>query len=163
VVDLLRVHRLDETEIVHDRGRVWHQIADPGARLAVLCELELRGHEREGCLHRRHRRQPLPLPNGRRKVAAGDFRELGLVVEEIEVRRPARLKQVDDTFGARGKMRQARRPGHVPLRQDVLAHQLRQRGGAEAGRGAEQEVSSIHGQSFVTVSSRFRIRLATVA
>ena len=40
VIDLLGVHRLDEAQVVDHLGGVRQQLADPGARLPVLRELE---------------------------------------------------------------------------------------------------------------------------
>ncbi len=110
VIDLLRVHRLDEAEVVHDLRRVRQELADPGARLAVLRELEARRDHRELGLRRRHGGEPLALADGVRKVVAAPLLELRLVVEHLDLRRPARLEEIDDALGLRREVRQSCQP-----------------------------------------------------
>ena len=56
----------------------------------------------------RHPRQPLPAADGIGQVLAAKFLELGLVVEQIQLRRAAGLEQVDHTLRLRREMRQVR-------------------------------------------------------
>ena len=107
VIDLLGVHRLDEAEIVDDLRRVRHQLADPGPRLSILLESECRWRDRERCLIRAHGGEPLALPDRVGQIHSPHFRELWLVVEELQLRRPAALKQINDSLGLRSKVRQA--------------------------------------------------------
>ena len=105
VVDRLGVHRLDDAELVHDLGGVRQQFADPGARLAVPGELELRSGDRKRPLKRGHAGQALPHADRRRQFLAVHRAQLRLVVEQLELRRPATLKEVDDALRARHEVR----------------------------------------------------------
>ena len=63
VIDLLRIHRTDQADLVGDLGRVRHQFAEPHAALAVLREVEHGGRAGELILKRRHGGQPLAAPH----------------------------------------------------------------------------------------------------
>ena len=107
VVDLLGVDRLHEGEPVRDLRRVRQQVADPCARLAALRERELRRHDREGRLRRRHAGQPLSVADRIGQLRALELHQPRLVVEQLDLRRAARLEQVDDALGLRREVRQA--------------------------------------------------------
>ena len=47
MVELIRVHRLDERQLVRDRAQVREQLRDPGAGLAVLAEDEGHGFRKK--------------------------------------------------------------------------------------------------------------------
>ena len=59
VIDRLRVHRIDDAQVVRDAGSVRQQFAEPRTGLAVLSELERRTDERNGRLIARHARESL--------------------------------------------------------------------------------------------------------
>ena len=82
---------------------VRQQLADPGAALAVLGELEHRRDARERLLPRRHAGDPLAHADRGGQLLAVVLRELRLVVEQVDVRRPARHEQVDHALGLRAR------------------------------------------------------------
>src|SRR5215467_3556369 len=146
--------------------------------LPVLRKLEDRLRDGKARLPRRHRGQPLAVADGIGQVGAVRFRELGLVIEQIELRRGTALKHVDDPLGLRRKMRQPRETAGRQrvfvrgLRQHVELEQLRERSGADAEASLPEKTTSgrierivdapIHDYSFITVSCRLRIRLVTL-
>ena len=106
VIDLLRVHGLDEAEIVRNLRGVRQQLAQGRARLSVLSKLVNRRSGREAGLERRHPCQPLSAPHGIRQILAAKFLELRLVIEELQLRWAAGLEQIDHTLRFRCEMRQ---------------------------------------------------------
>ena len=60
---------------------------------AVLRELEFRRHDRKARLRRRHAGEPLALAHRFGQVLALKFDEAGLVVEQLHLRRSARLER----------------------------------------------------------------------
>src|SRR5687768_12678168 len=127
----------------------------------MLGELEDGRRCRKRGLIRRHPGQPLTHPDGCGQFAAAEFRERGLWIEQIHLRRSAVLEQIDDAFGFWRMMRQA---GQFA----VGLEQRGERGDADARARAAEKMSAceqfVHGRySFETASSRFRMRLATDA
>ena len=176
VIDGFGVHRLDEAQVVDDLCRVRQQLADPRTGLSVLRELEHRRRHRKGRLRRGHAGQTLPHPDRGRQLRAAQIVQPRLVVEHVHLRRPARLKQIDHALGRGREMRQVRADAcaaPASARAQVFAQQRRQRCRADApARQPEncRRVSRIWcssrgsmRHSFVIVSSKFRIRLASVA
>ena len=111
VVDRLGVHRADEAELVDDLGRLRQELADPGADCPCRRELEDRAGQRQGRLVRRHARQPLPHPDRVGQVLAVHPVQQRLVIEQVELRRPAAHEQVDDPLRPGRKVRRRARPG----------------------------------------------------
>ena len=70
--------------------------------------------------------------------------ELGLVVEQIDVRRSAGHEQVDDAFRLRCEVRRPASGGVHPrrLREETLVEERRQRNGANARGGAAEELAA---------------------
>ncbi len=101
VVDRFRVHRRHDAQLVHDPCGVRQQIADPGAVPPVLGEVELRPGERERLLECRHPGQPLSHPHRLGQLLAVHGAQRRFVIEQLQLRRAAALKQVDDTPRAR--------------------------------------------------------------
>ena len=171
VIDRLGVHRLDEAELVGDLRRVRQQLADPGAGLAVLRELEHRRRDRETGLRRGHAGEPLAHADRVGQLGAAQLRQLRLVVEQIHLRRRAGLEQIDHALRLGREVRQTRQSA-VAARRRRLREQRRAAPPAPMpGAGAAEEVAAGESScrsaigsmahSFVIVSSRFRIRLAT--
>ena len=138
MIDRLGVHRLDEAEIVRHGREVRHQFADPRAASAVLPEAIFRRRDREAILLRRHAGEPLAAANGVGKIDAAHVVELRLVVEEVHLRRSARLEEIDDALGLGGEVRQA---GQA-VGAGVVVEQGRERGGAETDAGTLEEVAA---------------------
>src|SRR4051794_30433722 len=103
------MHGLDEADLVSDLRRVRQQLAQRCARLPVLSELVDRRRSRKVRLMSRHPRQPLSSPYRLRKILAAKSLQLRLGIEEFQLRRSARLKQVDHTFRFGREMGQSRK------------------------------------------------------
>ena len=80
------------------------------ARPAVPRELEDRAGQRQGRLVGRHARQPLTHPDRVRQVLAVHLVQERLVVEQVELRRPAAHEQVDDPLGPGRMMGRGKHP-----------------------------------------------------
>ncbi len=96
------VHRVDHAEVVHAPGQVREQLADRDPALAVLPEPERRA-EQITRLARDH-----PRLGERQGLAIVALQER-LVVERVNLRRPAVHEQEDDPLRARREMSLARR------------------------------------------------------
>ena len=70
VIDRLGVGRLDDGDVVDDLGVMRQQLAEPGAGLAVLREVEERLGDRQRRLARGHAGDALALPDRIRKLGA---------------------------------------------------------------------------------------------
>jgi hypothetical protein len=82
VVERVGVHRPHDRDVVDHRAEVREQLAEFGAGLAVLLELELRA---EQLAVRVDERGPVVLEQLRRRQGAVELGELRLVVEQLEV------------------------------------------------------------------------------
>ncbi len=102
VVDGLGVHALDEAQLVGQRGGVRHQLAHPRAAFAVLLELERTAGERDRGLVDAHAGEPLAAADVVGQLFAVLFVQQRLVVEQVLLRRPAALEEIDDALGSRG-------------------------------------------------------------
>ena len=116
-------------------------------------------------LRGRHAGEPLAAAHGLRQIGALELAQARLVVEQLHLRGAARLEQVDDALGLRREMRQ---PGQTAVSSGarIAAPEPGQRRQADARRIHAEEMPprhAIHAYSFVIVSSRFNIRLATLA
>jgi hypothetical protein len=92
VIDRFRVGGLYEGEIVCDSRRVGHEFADPRCGLAVLSEAELAGYHRKAELRGRHVGEALPGADRFRQIRALEILQARLVVEQLHLRRAARLE-----------------------------------------------------------------------
>ena len=140
VIDRLGVHRTDETDAVDLLGGVGQQFADPGPVAARLNEAKLRGDHRKTRLPACHPRETLSLSDRVGEFLSVKLPQPRLVVEELEMRRPARLKQIDDPFCAGRNMRR-HSPGGPPSRsrREAIAGKQSGQGGAADDRGAAVE------------------------
>ena len=105
VVELIRVHRLHDCDVVGDFLEVRDGVAHPESALAVLLEGARGTHElghagREG--------EGATFEEGVRTILGAPFYELGLVVEDIQVGRATGHVQVDDALGLSLEVRLAR-------------------------------------------------------
>ena len=78
----------------------------------MLRELEFGRGDGEGLLAGGHAGEALALADGVGEFFAAEFEEVGLVVEEIHLRRRAGLEEVDDAFGFGGEVGNA---GECPV------------------------------------------------
>ena len=130
VVDRLGVHRADEAEVVDDLGGVRQQLADPRAACAVLREFEERAGQRQRRLVARHAGEPLALAHGVGQLLAVPLVEQRLVVEHLQLRRPAGHEQVDDALRLGGEVQ-------LPAEHAaVLARQRRRRTASTGSPGS---------------------------
>ena len=138
VIDRLGVHRPDERELVGNPRSVRQQLAHPSAGFPVLPEVVPGLVNRERLLGGRHAGQTLASANGIGQFRTVELLEPWLVVEEVELRRPAALEQVDDVLGLGRKVREPRQAAH---RGSVSSEQMCQPSNAQAGRTAPEEVA----------------------
>ncbi len=119
VVDRLGLHRADERDVVRDLRGMRQELAEPCAALAVLPELEDRWGNRETLLPGGHRGDPLAHPHRVGQLDPAALAEGRLVIEQVHLRRRARLEQVDHPLRPRGEVRQPgesdRRTGPRPV------------------------------------------------
>ena len=139
------------------------EFADPGAGLAVLAEAVLARRDGEAFLGRGHASEPLAAANGIGQVLREPVRQPRLVVEQIEVRWPAGLEQVDDPL----RLRRGRRFGSRVLGAKQR-RQCRRPHGAGKKAPTRRKCQRVdqgmrHHHSFVSASSRFMMRLQTFA
>ena len=137
VVDGLGVHAADEANVVDVLGQIRQQFADPHAGLSVLGELEHRGGDGKPLLAGGHRREPLAHANRVGQILVEPLLHLGLIVEQVHLRRPADHVQIDDVLGLGCEVRAQRAvEAHLAGRgggvgRSIAAKQRRQRGGAQ--------------------------------
>ena len=148
MVDRVGVEALHETKLVGDRGGVWHEGADPGTRLTVLLErLDGLQHELAAGVAR-HRAEALSAEITIRHRLAVDLLKARFVVEKIDVSGAAVLEEVDDAFRL---WRDIGRPGRQPI---LTIQQRCERGRAEPGRGAAEELPAVHRELVIAQRGR---------
>src|SRR5262245_19416867 len=111
----------------------------------MLIELEDRGGDGQSLLSTGHAGDPLAHADGYGQVLAEMLLELGLVVERVDVRRPAGHKEIDDPLGLRGEMELRQHPRsleRVVRGAEVFAEERGERCGANPGRGAAEELEA---------------------
>ncbi len=96
VIELRRLHRLHDGDVVGDGGQVRQEVGDLLARLAVPAEVEWRAEDL-GCAL--DEGEALALDDLGRNVLPVVLAQGGLVIEEVELRRRARHEQEDDLLG----------------------------------------------------------------
>ena len=111
MIDRLRVHALDEAKVVRDARRVRHELADPGAALAVAREAKDRAGQGDRRLIHGHAGQALAAADVLGKLLAVLLVEQRLVIEKILLRGAAALKEIDDALGLGGEVRRTEHPG----------------------------------------------------
>ncbi len=141
MVDRLGVHRADDAEVVGDFAGVRQEVAVFDAGLAVFLEVGERAGERERGLIAAHARQALPLTNRIGKRLKVAFTQQGLGVEGFELRRAARLEEVDDALGLGREVRAAGQGGRVGLAEDATH---RERPQTEGGGAEEVSARVLH-------------------
>ena len=109
VIDRLGKHGPDERDVVHDAADVRQQAAQLDAGFAVAFEFVRRAHTTQHRLARRHARDALAHANAGRQFHPGHLLQLRLGIEQIQVRRRAGLKHVDDALGRGGMMKRLER------------------------------------------------------
>ena len=113
VIELRRVERSDDRDLVGDRRKMRQQFRELGARLAVLLERERRSEQPRRSLDER---EPLAFRDElRRNLLAVVLLQRRLVVEQIELRRRAGHEQINDVLRLRREVRRAlERTGRLP-------------------------------------------------
>ena len=143
VVELIRLHRLDDGEFIRDLTERLDRVRHPDAGPAVLPERLRRPHELG---HARSKREPLPLQELIRAVLAAVLDQFRLVIEQIELRRRSRHVEIDDPLGGPREVRRSRCERVVGRdRRRISAHhspELRQRETTQTERGALEEVAA---------------------
>ena len=112
VVELRRVHRADDRDVVGNRREMRQQLGQLRSRLAVSLERERRPEQPRRALDEG---EALALRNElRRDLLAVELLQRRLVVEEIELRRRAGHEEIDDLLRLRREVRRARRERSRP-------------------------------------------------
>ena len=102
MVELRRLHRADDGDVVGDLRQVGQQLRDLGARLAVLLELERRAEQLRRALDER---EPLALDELFGNVLTVVLGQGRLRIEQIDLRRRPGHEQIDDALDLRREMR----------------------------------------------------------
>ena len=110
VIDGFRVDGFHDADVVGNACGMRQQFAEPSSVLAVLGKLEHGRDAGEILLSTRHARNALAVSDGCGQFLAVMVFQFGLVVEQINVRRPAGLKQVDHALGLGRKVQKRHRP-----------------------------------------------------
>ena len=128
------------------------KFAHPGAALPVLLERFDRREQQALARLRGHGAEPFPRQGSFGDRLAVQFLELGLVVVELDMSRPAILKEVNDLLGLGRQMRRTQHsagtltdragPCSSVRRPTVAAQQPAQCGGTETAGGAAKELAS---------------------
>ena len=131
VVDGLRGEAAHDAEPVREPRGVGQQLAELRSALAVALEGEGRAHQGQGGLVRGHGGQPLALADAGGQVLSLALEQQRLVVEQLQLARPAALEQPHDPT----------RAGRVV--EDLLGAKDRREPQAEEARsGCPQRVAS---------------------
>ena len=151
VVDRFGVDRFEEAQLVDHTCCVRHQFTDPGAALPVLSESEAGCHYRELGLIGGHSGNALVTPDRSRQLGAVARSQLGLVVEHVELRRGARLEQVDHPFGFRRVVEALEHAQGIGIGAgcclQCVRQQLRQGRHPDAGARQREELSAVDRES----------------
>ncbi len=145
VVDRLGPHAFDDGQLIDNLGSPGQQLADPGAGLAILLELVLRGGDGKAGLAARHRRQALTGANRIRQILVEENIHLRLVVEEVHLRRALVHEQVDGPLRLGCEVRQAGQTADGARGMNLAGRRGQDRGqgcGAEAEGGLAEEMAA---------------------
>ena len=99
MVDCLSIHRFDEANFVGDLSGVRQGGAEQSTAFAILIEGKWRPGERQTRLIGRHAGEPLSLAHGIGQLLTVLGIEAGLVIEQVHLRRAARLIEENDALG----------------------------------------------------------------
>ena len=102
MVERFGIKTLNEGDLVHDGREMRQQLRQPDTRLAVLLEFVVCAEHSRVLADLR---QADVLQNFFRHLLTVAFDELRLVIEQVEVRRPARLEEINNVFGLGFEMR----------------------------------------------------------
>ena len=141
VVELRRLHRTDDGDVVGDLREMRQQLRDLRARLSVLLELERRAQQLRPPLDER---EPLALDELLRDVLPVVLHQRRLGIEQVDLRRRAGHEEIDDALGL-GREMQIRTPTRAlvqRLRAHDVAHQRRQRQAANPERRRFEEMTA---------------------
>ena len=105
VVDRLGVHGAHHANIVGDLCGVRKNVAEFNAGATVFFESSERAGDGQNRLISAHSRQSLAGAHAVGQRLTVHLAQLRFRVERLEMRRPARLEEIDDALGLRGKVR----------------------------------------------------------
>ena len=140
VIDRLGVHRADDADVIDHAAGMRQQFARARRPTGLADESELRGDDRKAVLPGGHAGQPLPLRIESGSSLPCKARRARLVIEKLQMRRPAGLEEIDNAPGLGSEMRQA--SGRLRLR--FAREQRRQGRAAESGSGAAEKMAAGH-------------------
>ena len=98
MVDRFPIHGLDHANIIRHLGEVRHGLPQFDPARSVPFEFQSSGSDRKTCLTRRHGGLALVGIDRLGHLLAKLFMQPGLVVEQVMLRRTARLEKIDHTF-----------------------------------------------------------------
>ncbi len=159
VVDRFGEERTDQADSIGDPRRVRQQLAQPDARVAMLCEAKDRRRHRKPRLAGGHPRQALAAADRGRQIFVESRFEMGFVIEQIELRRSAGLREPDHPPRLGRKMRKFRQSVVRQLSRAACVA-LQQRGesrDADADRAVPQKQPAV--QLALEVERKHRIVL----
>src|SRR5439155_15149418 len=166
MVELRRLHRAPDRDLVGDGRKMRQQLRELGARLAVLLERERRPEQARRAFDKS---KSLPFRNELGgNLFAVVLLQRGLVVEQVELCRRARHEQVNNVLRFRCEVGRSRCEGTRSLPgEQRLVEQRGQRQPADAEAGLLEEMTARHvanvrrDHCLVNASSRFKSALAT--
>lgn len=142
----LRVHRVNEGNVINAGAEMGEQVADPLARLAILLELPLGPNDATFVL------VPATAKSLDRDRLAIQRIKMGLVVKRIDLARPAIHEQEDDRLGLRRDHRLLGRERIDELRCLIIGVQLVEEAiaGEQASEGEAAKATAHFPQGFTT-------------
>ena len=145
VVDLLGVHRAHDRDVIGDAGDAGQHIRNLLARLPVTAKRKQRAEALEFCVLQLGYR--LAFCERLRHRLAVQSRQFRLVIERLQVGRPAGHAEKNHPLGLGRKMRQPRQSadgfGFARCAEPVRIGQASQGGGTQAKRCAAQERAAV--------------------
>ena len=147
VVDRLGVHALDEAQLVGDALQVRHEVADPEPALAARPAARDRRHHEKLRLTAGHARHPLRALHARRNLLTREVVHRRLLIEEVDVRETAGLKQTQHPLSLRREVRHARKSAGRDSRGKTLRIEHRLRGTTRRGAAQRFEQQRPEGES----------------
>src|SRR5690606_9030009 len=123
MVNLLGMHGLDKTKFIYQLCCIRHELTHPCTGFSVLSKVKNRRSHGKTALISTHAGEPLPSSYRIRQFLSMHIGQLRLVIEQIQLRWTATLKEVNHSFRFRSKMRQSRK-GSSQLRGYRLSKKL---------------------------------------
>ena len=125
MIDGLCVHGANDGEFVSHGRQLRKKIRiDPGPTLAATLKIKLGCNTEKLTLPTRHGSKPLALAHALRKWLAIDLLKGRLVIEEVDMARPAGEEEVDDPLGLGREMGKAGGRGRKGRRRGICRKQL---------------------------------------